>query len=162
MAAGRPQEWDVDYIIQELAIWARLPDSLNINAFCTSLNPEIDPEYLRQISKKNPELSRTLRIAKAYLATRREEANTEKMLGDKGYAANIKHYDIFLKMDEKEEDVETEERDFKRKLALIDHQAKQEQAKLISPYESTHDLKHENMILSDKIRKLEALLADKP
>ena len=103
MAAGRPQEWDVDYLNQEILIWARLPNSLNINAFCHSIDPEIDPDYLLQLVKKHPEFSRTYRIVKTYLAARREEANSEKMLGEKAYVANLKHYDVFLKEFEKEE-----------------------------------------------------------
>jgi len=106
MAGGRPREWDIDYLNQEILHWARLPNSLNINAFCHSLNPEIDPDYLLQLVKKNPEFSRTYRIVKTYLAARREEANSEKLLGEKAYVANLKHYDLFLKEFEKQEEKE--------------------------------------------------------
>ncbi len=162
MVAGRPQEWDVDYLNQEMLIWARLPNSLNINAFCHSITPEIDPDYLLQLVKKHPEFSRTYRIVKTYLAARREEANSEKLLSEKAYSANLKHYDIFLKEFEKKEEIESEDRQHECKLALIDHQAKQEQSKLTSPYEEIHDLKHENMIMKDENRKLRERLADKP
>jgi hypothetical protein len=66
-----------------------------------------------------------------------------------------------LRNSEDSDEKDKEEREFKRKLALIEHQAKQEQAKLVSPYEEIHDLKHENMIMKDENRKLRERLADK-
>lgn len=106
MGAGRPQEWDIDFLTNELLIWARLPNSLNINGFCISLVPEIDPEYFRALVRKHAKLSQAFRIAKAHLAIRREEANSEKLLSDKAFMINAKHYDIFLRDFDKEEDQE--------------------------------------------------------
>ncbi len=103
MVMGRPQEWDREYIMQEMLAWAKLPDSLNINAFCTSLDPEIDPDYLLRLSKETEDFRRVYRIVKAYLATRREEANSEKMLSDKAFSSGLRNYDLFLKEDWKEE-----------------------------------------------------------
>jgi hypothetical protein len=161
MVAGRPQEWDVDFLADELLIWARLPNSLNINGFCISLVPEIDPEYFRALVRKHPSLSQAFRIAKAHLALRREEAHSEKLLSDKAFCINVKHYDTFVKFDILDEEIQAEKRQHDSKLALIDHQAKQEQAKLISPYEEIHELKHKSMILEDENRKLRERLADK-
>lgn len=96
MPGGRPREFDPEYLMQELIIWARLPDSLNINAFCHSVRPEIDPLYLKQLVNKDEEFSRVYRIVKTYLATRREEAVSEKVLHDTAYSRNLHHYDQFL------------------------------------------------------------------
>ena len=73
----------------------------------------------------------------------------------------LRIYDPELRENEDFDVKGKEERDLKIKLALIEHQAKQEQAKLVSPYEETHDLKHENMMLKDEIRKFKELHADK-
>jgi hypothetical protein len=103
MAGGRPREWDTDYLMQEIIAWARLPDSLNINAFCCSLRPEIDPEYLRQLIVKDEVFSGVYRIVKAYLAVRREEANSERLLSNQAYASGLRVYDKFAEQQWKEE-----------------------------------------------------------
>ena len=103
MAGGRPREYDPEYLMQEILIWARLPNSLNINAFCSSVRPEIDPEYLKELVRKDKEFSRVYRIVKSYLATRREEAVTEKVLSETAFNRNLHHYDKFLYDDWKEE-----------------------------------------------------------
>lgn len=104
MAGGRPPEWDTDFLKREIILWARLPNSLNINAFCCSLDPEIDPDYLLYLIKKDPEFSRIHRIVKTYLSARREEANSEKLLSDAAFKSALRHYDLFLKEDWKEEE----------------------------------------------------------
>lgn len=74
----------------------------------------------------------------------------------------LRIYDAELRDSEDFDVKEKEARDLKIKLTLIEHQAKQEQAKLVSPYEDIHDLKHELMMLKDENRKLKELNADKP
>ncbi len=96
MVMGRPPIHDPEYLMNELLIWARLPDSLNINAFCHSIRPEIDPDYLKALARKDEDFSRVFRIVKTYLANRREEANCEKILSDCAFNRNLHHYDQFL------------------------------------------------------------------
>lgn len=74
----------------------------------------------------------------------------------------LRIYDPELRESEDLDAKEKEQRDLKMKLNLIDHQAKQEQAKLVSPYEDIHDLKHENMMLKDELRKIRESIANKP
>ena len=96
MPGGRPREYDPEYIMQELLLWARLPDSLNINALCHSIRPEIDPLYFKQLVNKDEEFSRVYRIVKTYIANRREEAVSEKVLSEGAFNRNLHHYDQFL------------------------------------------------------------------
>ena len=103
MVMGRPPEWDVEFLKQEFLDWGRLPNSLNINAFCASLRPEIDPDYLKYLIRKDEDFSRVFRIVRAHLAARREEAVSEKVLDTTAYNRNIHHYDKFLYDDWKEE-----------------------------------------------------------
>jgi len=99
----RPREHDREALMEKMIAWAKLPTSLNINAFCTSVVPEIDPEYLREIVNKEEKFSSVYRIVKAYLATRREQANSDRKLSNQAYSSGLRHYDLFLKEDWKEE-----------------------------------------------------------
>jgi len=128
MAFGRPKEWDTDFLKREMLTWAKLPNSLNINAFCCSLDPEIDPEYLRQLVNKDPDFSRVYRIVKAYLCTRREQANSEKLLSDAAFKSALRHYDLFLKEDWKDEET------FKSGLKAIEEGIKQPVNVIITDY----------------------------
>lgn len=105
MAGGRPPEYDPEYIMQEMLIWARLPDSLNISDFCTSVRPEIDPGYMKQLVNKSEEFSRVYRIVKAYLCGRRESAVSEKVLDTSAFNRCLHHYDQFVYDHSKEEKI---------------------------------------------------------
>jgi len=100
---ARPREWDREYLLEELMAWARLPDSLNINAFCISLRPELDPQYLRHLVREDERFSAVYRIIKAYLACRREEANSEKLLSNQAYSSGLRVYDKFAEDQWKDE-----------------------------------------------------------
>ena len=97
MAGGRPRDWDREKIFQDLIAWSKLPDSINLNAFC-ALN-DLPPSYLIAWSK-SPEFSTSYEIAKANLGARRERMLNEETLHVKAYDLNATNYDAFLR-DEK-------------------------------------------------------------
>lgn len=99
MTLGRPQVWDREKIKSDMLYWAELPDSLNINAFCYSFEPKIPPSQLCRMVSSDEDLCQVYEIVKAYLAVRREEANSEKLLSDKCHAISITVYDYFVKED---------------------------------------------------------------
>jgi hypothetical protein len=105
MAAGRPTIWDVEFLSKELLDWAERSDSLNLNAFCTQQNIMIAPTTLIEIKDRagNEQLSEAYKIAKSYLATRREVANSEKLLSDQAYKCNLRVYDAINREDWKKE-----------------------------------------------------------
>jgi hypothetical protein len=104
---GRPTERDVDFLTRELLDWAERPDSLNLNSFCGQRHIMIRPTSLIQIKDRagNEQLSEAYDIAKSFLATRREEANSEKLLSDQAYKCNLRVYDAFNKDDWKKEKI---------------------------------------------------------
>ena len=89
----RPRIHDREHLAQELVLWAQLPDSLNLNAFCTSRSPMISAVYLLQMVDEDAGLAEAYSIAQACLATRREEANAAKELTDAAYKCNLRVYD---------------------------------------------------------------------
>jgi hypothetical protein len=96
MVMGSPRKHDRSNLAELLLAWARLPDSMNLNCFCTSLNPEIHSDYLLAMSKEDEDLSRAYKIAKTYIAGRREEANSAKEMSDAAYNKNHHVYDKFF------------------------------------------------------------------
>lgn len=102
-AGGRPRTWDYEFLTRELIDWAERPDSLNLNAFCTQRHIMISATTLIEIKDKCPELGEAYSYAKTHLATRREEANSEKLLSDQAYKCNLRVYDAINKQDWKEE-----------------------------------------------------------
>lgn len=105
MVMGRPKTWDREDICRQLLEWASLPSSLNLNAFCVSCEPPIPPSQLIRLSKENDDFCQSYELAKSWIAARREEANSEKMLSDAAYNKNARNYDYFLKHDWKEEEI---------------------------------------------------------
>jgi len=106
--AGRLKTWDIDFLTRELLDWAERADSLNLNAFCTQRHIMIAPGTLLDIIDRDGEdeqpLVEAYKIAKGYLATRREEANSEKLLSDQAYKCNLRVYDAVNKRDWKKEE----------------------------------------------------------
>lgn len=92
---GRPREHDRDKIAQEMIEWARLPASSNLNAFCVSLEPPIDPSKISNWAKEDDNFRQAYRITKSYLAKNREEMLSDGILHQAAYNRNARVYDFF-------------------------------------------------------------------
>lgn len=95
MGAGRPEEYDKKAIAQALLEWAKKPDSLNLNKFCCTHEPLLNPNYIMRWAKENEEFCRAYETAKAFLGARREEKLSIGELHTKAYDLNATVYDQF-------------------------------------------------------------------
>lgn len=102
-AGGRPRIYDREKIARELLEWASLPTSLNLNKFCATRQPPLDPLYLLEMCETDDEISRACRTAKGMLASNREEANSRKELTNQAYSSNHRVYDKFAEKQWKDE-----------------------------------------------------------
>lgn len=94
--AGRPREHDRDQIADDLVEWAKLPDSINLNGFCCSREPPLNPRRLADWSKECTRFRGAYETAKAFLGNRREIMLNMETLHVKAYDLNAKTYDFFL------------------------------------------------------------------
>jgi hypothetical protein len=92
---GRPREWDREKLIWQLMQWAELPNSLNLNAFCTLPEIMISPRKLLSFVSADEDFREQYEIVKAKIAVRREEAVCEKILTDCAYNRTIRYMDGF-------------------------------------------------------------------
>lgn len=104
---GRPREHDRDAIMEELVEWAKLPNSLNLNGFCCSREPPLDPSKITHWAKECPRFRQAYSTAKAFIAQKREQNLALGNLHVKAYDLNAAVYDHFLK-DERREQAEYE------------------------------------------------------
>lgn len=95
MVMGRPREWDRKSIMIQMLEWAQLPNALNLNAFCVMCDPMIPPSKLIQISKDDEDFRQAYELTKAFIAARREEMHSDKILSDAAYNRNARVYDRF-------------------------------------------------------------------
>lgn len=95
--AGAPRQWDREKVFEDLIVWSKLSDSINLNGFC-ALN-DLPPSMLIAWSK-DPLFAKSYELAKAHLGARRERMLNEETLHVKAYDLNATNYDTFLK-DEK-------------------------------------------------------------
>ncbi len=100
---GRPREHDRDAIALELIEWAKKDDSINLNAFCCSRKPCLDPSKLSQWAREDEGFRRSYRAAKAFLAVRREEWLSSEQLHQAAYNRNAKVYDYFEREESRDE-----------------------------------------------------------
>lgn len=117
---GRPREHDRDKIGLDLIEWAKLPTSINLNGFCCSREPPLNPRRLADWSKDCDNFRGAYETAKAFLGNRREELLNSELLHVKAYDLNARTYDYFLK----EEDELKKEADLSRQIRLKEIEAK--------------------------------------
>jgi len=103
VAGGRPREYDREDIFRQLLEWVKLPNSMNLNAFCYSCEPQISPRKLLLFVSQSEEFRELYEIAKSCLAARREEANCDKIISDNVYNKTSRYFDYFEKHGWKEE-----------------------------------------------------------
>ena len=105
MVMGRPREYDREDIFRQLLEWVKLPNSMNLNAFCYSCDPQIAPRKLLAFVDEDDNFRELYEIAKACLAARREEANCDKLLSDAAYSRSARYFDYFEKQHWKKEKI---------------------------------------------------------
>lgn len=102
MTMGRPREHNREKIAEDLIIWAKLPDSINLCKFCAYYEPPISPSKITNWAKEDDNFRQAYEITKMYLGARREEMLNAELLHVKAYDLNAKTYDHFLKEEWKE------------------------------------------------------------
>ena len=97
---GRPREHDRLAIAYKLIEWAKLPDSINLNKFCTNTcNPPISPQNITLWASECEHFREAYEIAKGFIASRREEWLHSELLHVKAYDLNASFYDHFIKQE---------------------------------------------------------------
>ncbi len=100
---GRPREWDREVIAQELIEWAKRDDAINLNKFCCTREPPLDPCKVTSWAAECEDFRKAYRTAKAFIAMRREEWLATDRLHQAAYNRNSKVYDVFEKLEGREE-----------------------------------------------------------
>lgn len=100
---GRPIKYDRAQMAKEIIEWAKKPDSINLNGFCIDRDEPIDPSQVVAWSKEDGPFSQAYRIAKAFIARRRELMLSAETLHARAYERNVKVYDLFIKEEDREE-----------------------------------------------------------
>ncbi len=103
MVAGRPREWDRDQIREELLEWVTQDDAINLNKFCCTRNPPLDPSKISIWAKECDEFRKAYYMAKAFIAVKREEWVATERLHQSAYNRNSKVYDVFERDEGREE-----------------------------------------------------------
>lgn len=98
---GRPREHDRDQMAEDLIEWAKLDDSINLNAFCAM--KEIPPSNITIWANQCNEFRKAYELAKTYLGVRRELKLTKNELHVKAYDLNAATYDYFLKQEKRDQ-----------------------------------------------------------
>jgi hypothetical protein len=93
MTAGRPREYDLQKVANDLLAWAAKDDSINLNKFC-ALNG-INPNTMLRWKDEDPKFRGAYEEAKAFLGFRREELLSKGKLHVKAYDLNATVYDAF-------------------------------------------------------------------
>jgi hypothetical protein len=102
-AGGRPRKWDRDQILHELIEWVKLPENINLNKFCGTREPMLDPAMLSHWAAECDQFRQSYRAAKSLLAARREEWLGCERLHQKAYHLSNKSYNYFDKEEDREE-----------------------------------------------------------
>ncbi len=92
---GRPREYDLKKVADDLLKWAATDDALNLNKFCCLNN--IVPSTMLRWKDENTEFREAYMIARAFLGARREEKLSAGKLHTKAYDLNATVYDAFTR-----------------------------------------------------------------
>lgn len=98
---ARPRKHDREKLAEELVLWAKKPDSINLNKFC-AMNL-IAPSKIAFWAKDDEEFRTAYEIAKSFLAYRREELLNLDELHVKAYDLNATTYDFFLREERRQQ-----------------------------------------------------------
>jgi len=90
---GRPREYDLKKVADDLLAWAAKDDSINLNKFCAY--NDINPNTMLRWKEENPQFRGAYEQAKAWLGFRREEQLSKGKLHVKAYDLNATVYDAF-------------------------------------------------------------------
>ena len=90
---GRKRVHDRKLIAEQLINWARKDSSLNLNEFCCQQNASA--KTIMDWANQDPEFGEAYKVAKAYIAVRREK--TGSGLLPRAYELNAAVYDLILK-----------------------------------------------------------------
>jgi len=102
MVMGRPRTYDRAQVALDLIEWAKKDDSINLNGFCISYNPPLEPSKITLWARECTDFRRAYEGAKAYLGERREQRLNENKIHVKAYDLNASTYDHFLKDERKQ------------------------------------------------------------
>lgn len=102
---GVPRVWDREKVFNDLLEWSKLPDSINLCAFCAKHS--LPATLLIRWQKEDENFSQTYEVAKLNLAAKRETMLNNETLHVKAYDLNATNYDVFLR-DEKRSQAEFE------------------------------------------------------
>jgi hypothetical protein len=104
---GRPRTRDRVKIAADLVEWAKKDENINLNGFCCEYEPPFSPQVLYEwAEEKDAEgwlITESMRIAKAFLAKRREIKLNDGTLHSKAYDKNATAYDYIMKKDLQEQ-----------------------------------------------------------
>lgn len=120
MVMGRPRIHDREAISEDLIIWAKKDDSINMCGFCAQLDPPLNPQKITEWARECTKFRLAYETAKNMVGARREVNLNKGKLHVKAYDLNATVYDHFLK-DEKRMQMELE-MDIKKQ--LIEWEAK--------------------------------------
>lgn len=112
--AGRPREYDVDKIAEELMAWAKEEDSINIAQFCADRG--YLPALIWRLEKESEDFAYAYTISRLKLAERRERLMNHDMLNYGSWQRYQRGYDPFLAKDEDEK----EDKDAVRKKGIVE------------------------------------------
>lgn len=99
--SGRPRTYDRDYIHEELQKWSEAPDSVVLTQFCDKF--KIASTKIQDFAREDDEFRTTLRLVRDRLGARREIYHNKGTIQPTSYNRYVKHYDGFLKQDERED-----------------------------------------------------------
>lgn len=114
--AGRPREYDVDVIIQEMIEWSKDDDSINFAGFCADKG--YLPELIWRLEKENQDFSDTYTLVKMRLAERRERYLNADALNYGSWQRYQGGYDPFLTKSEDED----KDKDAARKKGVVEQE----------------------------------------
>jgi hypothetical protein len=98
---GRPRVYDRAKVGQDLIEWCKKPGNLNLCGF--SADYSIDPMLVIDWGSEDPEFGPFYREAKAVLGRKREAAVAAGELHAICYQKNAHVYDLYMKMENREE-----------------------------------------------------------
>jgi hypothetical protein len=99
---GRPGR-NIDKLADELIEWAQLDTSTNLNGFCCSRKPPIAPTTTCEYAITHKRFGEAMKIAKCFLAERREQKLSEGKLHQKAYDLNAAVYDYYHKQEKRDQ-----------------------------------------------------------
>lgn len=100
---GRPREHNREKIAQDLIEWAKRDSSINLNEFCCTRDPPLNPRKISEWAKEDEYFREAYESAKAFIGFRREQKLKNNELHVKAYDLNAAVYDYFLKQEKREQ-----------------------------------------------------------